>query len=238
MSGHNKWSKIKHKKAHTDAKKGKVFTRLIKEITIAAKDGGGDPDHNAKLRMLLDKAKEANMPIENTTRAIKKGTGELPGVHYEEHTYEGYGPGGIAIFIETLTDNKNRTVADIRHVLGKHGCHLGETGSVHWMFQHLGSIKAKADDISEDELLEKLIDFDITSFDLEDGIFFIHCNLKELDKVKKAVEKTGLKVTDAELEWIAESPMALNESDEKKAVDFLSAIEDIEDVQNVYTNLG
>lgn len=238
MAGHNKWSKIKHKKAHTDAKKGKIFTRIIKEITIAAKEGGGDPAHNARLRMLLDKAKEANMPVENATRAIKKGTGELPGVSYEAHAYEGYGPGGIAIFIETLTDNKNRTVADIRHTFSKHGGNLSESGSVNWMFNHLGSIKALAGGVSEDEMLEKLIEFDITSLELEDGTFYIHCNSKELDLVRKAVETTGLKVTDSGLEWIPQSTMALSEADEEKALNLLSAIEDLEDVQNVYTNLG
>lgn len=238
MAGHNKWSQIKHKKAIIDSKKGKAFTKLIKEITMSARDGGGDPDHNAKLRMLLDKGREINMPLENAVRAIKKGTGELPGVHYEAHTYEGYGPGGIAIFIEALTDNKNRTVADVRHVFSKHGGNISEGGSVNWMFQHLGSVKAAAGSLSEDDLLEKLIDFDITSLELHDGVFYIHCAPKDLENIKKAVIDTGLKIQDSGLEWIAQNTISLSGEVEQKAVELLSAIEDLEDVQNVYTNLG
>lgn len=238
MSGHNKWSQIKHKKAIVDAKKGKAFTKLIKEITLAARDGGGEPAHNAKLRTLLEKARGINMPIENAVRAVKKGTGELPGVNYEAHSYEGYGPGGIAIYVEALTDNKNRTVAEIRHAFSKHGGNLSEGGSVNWMFQHLGVVKAEAGNFSEDFLLEKLLDFDITSLELSDGLFFIHCNPKELDAVRKAVDELGLKVQDAELEWIAQTPLELDPETEAKAVELLSVIEDLEDVQNVYTNLG
>ena len=238
MAGHNKWSKIKHKKAITDSKKGKAFTKLIKEITICAKESGGDPAHNAKLRMFLDKARDINMPIENATRAIKKGTGELPGVSYEAHSYEGYGPGGIAILIEALTDNKNRTIASVRHAFTKHGGNVGESGSVNWMFQQLGSIKAEGKNVSEDELLEKLLDFDISSLELNDETFYIHCSPKELGTIKNIIENIGLKITEMELEWVAQNPMHLDEDTETKAVELLSALEDLEDVQNVYTNLG
>src|SRR3990167_9140569 len=156
MSGHSKWANIKHKKAKEDAKRGQTFTKIIKEITVCAKSGG-IPENNPQLRQLIEKAKEANMPAENIIRAVKKGTGELPGVAYEAVTYEGYGPGGTAVIIEALTDNKNRTVADMRQIFSRNGGHLAETGAVNWMFEKLGVIRTKATDLTEEELLEKLI---------------------------------------------------------------------------------
>ncbi len=238
MAGHNKWSQIKHKKAKEDAKRGKAFTKIIKEITVAAREGGGDVAANARLRQLLEKSKEINMPAENATRAIKRGTGELPGVNYEEFTYEGYGPGGIAVIVETLSDNKNRTVASLRHIFSAKGGNLADTGSVGWMFEHLGVIRA-FNGISEDELLEKLIDFDIKDIRKnEDGIFSIICDPKSLDEVKQAVDKLGLKVEDATLEWVAKNTMELDDAAADKAFTFLSALQDDEDVQNVYTNLA
>lgn len=238
MAGHNKWSKIKHKKAKEDSKRGKAFTRLIKEITMVAREGGGNPDGNARLRNLIDKAREINMPQDNITRAIKKGTGELPGVHYEQSSYEGYGPGGIAILIESLTDNKNRTVADIRHIFSKQGGNLGETGSVNWMFNHMGVVQATGS-MSEDELLEKLIDFEITDIKKdEDNLFSIICDPKSLDAVKKAVKDAGLKVESAEMEWVAQNPVEVSDEVADKAVALLSALEDHDDVQNVYTNMA
>lgn len=238
MSGHSKWSKIKHKKAKEDAKKGKAFTRLIKEITMVAREGGGNPDGNARLRNLIDKAREINMPQENITRAIKKGTGELPGVHYEQSHYEGYGPGGIAILIEALTDNKNRTVADVRYIFSKQGGNLGETGSVNFLFQHMGVVMATGNS-TEDQLLEALIDFDITDIKQDDGNqFSIICDPKSLDAVKKAVKDLGLKVEKAELEWVAQNPVEVADAQANKAVALLSALEDHEDVQNVYTNMA
>ena len=237
MSGHNKWSQIKHKKAAVDAKKGKAFTRIIKEITVAAREGGGDPDANSKLRSLLDQAKALNMPQENATRAIKKGTGELPGTVYESHTYEGYGPGGIAILVETLTDNKNRTVADVRHAFSKFGGSMAEFGAVNWMFEQLGSIKSTGQ-ATEDYLLENLIEFDIRDISKEDGTFFITCAPKELEAVKKATESLGLQISEAKLDWIAKNPMQLNEESEQKAVQLLTVLEDLDDTQDVFTNLG
>lgn len=237
MAGHNKWSKIKHKKAKEDAKKGKAFTRLIKEITMVAREGGGNPGTNARLRNLIDKAREINMPQENIIRGIKKGTGELPGVRYEANTYEGYGPGGIAILIETLSDNKNRTVADLRHIFGKQGGNLGESGSVNWMFNKMGVIRA-AGTLSEDELLEKLIEFDITDIKHDVDFFSIFCDPKSLDAVKKAVKDAGLTIESAELEWVAQNPLDIPEDQQNKAIALLSALEDHDDVQSVYTNMA
>jgi YebC/PmpR family DNA-binding regulatory protein len=238
MSGHSKWKTIKHKKAKEDSKRGKAFTKLIKEITICARQGGGDPNSNARLRLLMDKAKEINMPLENTLRAVKRGTGELPGVHYESMTYEGYGPYGTAIMIDTLTDNKNRTVAELRHLFSAGGGNLAETGAVNWMFEHQGLIVATGD-TTEDRLLEDLLEHDIIDVNKnDDNQFSIYCDPKALMQVKNAVEDLGLKVESAEMAWVPKEMINLSEDDEKKAYDFLSEIEDHDDVQNVFTNLG
>ncbi|MGB8367622.1 MAG: YebC/PmpR family DNA-binding transcriptional regulator [Candidatus Babeliales bacterium] len=237
MAGHNKWSQIKHKKAKEDSKRGKAFTKLIKEITVAARTGGGHPDSNAHLRMLLDKAKEINMPQENATKAIKRGTGELPGVNYEEFTYEGFGPHGIGVIIETLSDNKNRTVADLRHIFSSKGGNLGEGGSVSWMFEKMGIIRATAKQVTEDELFEKLLEFDIKDIQHDGTFFSIFCDPKELDIVKEAVKNAGLHIESAELEWVAKTTTTLNEKDSAHALDFLSTLQDHDDVKNVYTNL-
>jgi len=238
MAGHNKWSQIKHKKAKEDAKRGYAFTKLIKEITAAARAGGGDPAGNPRLRVLLDKAKEINMPIDNSNRAIKRGTGELPGVQYEEFTYEGYGPGGIAIIMDTLSDNKNRTVASLRHLFSKMGGTLAESGAVSWMFEKKGVIRASGTAITEDKLIESLLDYDIKDIRLEDGIFTVICDPKQLESVKQAVTHTGLKPEHAAIEWVAKTHTDLDDALQDKALDFLSALQDHEDVQNVYTNLA
>ncbi len=237
MAGHNKWSQIKHKKAKTDAKRGKAFTKLIKEITVAAREGGGDPASNARLRQLIDKGKYVNMPTENVTRAIKKGTGELPGAKYEPFTYEGYGPFGVAVMIETLTDNKNRTVADMRHMFSKGGGTLGEAGSVNWMFKKMGVIRGVGDK-TEDELLEALLEYDIIDIKKDDGLFSVLCAPKVLDTVKKAVTDAGIKIESAEHEWVAQTNAPLSDEHSKKVIQFLSLVEDHDDVQNVYTNLA
>jgi YebC/PmpR family DNA-binding regulatory protein len=239
MSGHSKWSTIKRKKAVIDSQRGKAFTKIIKEISVAARLGGGDPNGNPRLRTLLDKAKALNMPTENAIRAVKKGTGELPGQSYEAHTYEGYGPNGIAVIVDALTDNKNRTVAELRHLFTGKGGSLGETGSVNWMFEKMGVVKAEGANTSEDDLLEKLIDFEINDIKQEDNFYAIYCAAKSLDAVKTAVEKAGLKVDSAEIEWVAKTTVAIpDDTQSEKAMEFLSALEDLEDVQNVYTNLG
>jgi YebC/PmpR family DNA-binding regulatory protein len=237
MSGHNKWSQIKHKKAKEDSKRGYAFTKLIKEITLAARDGG-DPAGNARLRSLIEKAKEINMPIDNIKRAIQRGTGELQGVNYEPYTYEGYGPYSMAVIVDTLSDNKNRTVASLRYLFTKQGGNLGESGSVSWMFEKLGVIKGTSKSLTEDELLEQLIDYDIKEIEKDNDLFLIYCDPKAIDAVKQAAKSAGIHVENADTEWIAKTPLALSDEQSQKALEFLSALQDHEDVQNVYANLG
>lgn len=237
MAGHSKWANIKHKKAKEDGKKSKVFTKIIKEITVAARESGGNPDMNPRLRLLLEKAREANMPIENSVRAIKKGTGELPGAQYEEYTYEGYGPHGIAIMIDAITDNKNRTVAEFRRLFSENGGTLGETGTVGWMFEKLGAVTANGK-TTEDDLLELLIEYDIKDVQVTDDSCTVYCDIKSLEPVKTALEKAGLKIENSGLEWVAKNNTELNETQTDKALEFLSKVQDHEDVENVYTNLG
>lgn len=238
MAGHSKWSQIKHKKAKEDAKRGRAFTKLIKEITVSARDGGGDPDGNAHLRLLMEKAKEINMPQENTIRAIKRGTGELPGVNYQEVQYEGYGPNGIAVVVETLTDNKNRTVAEFRRLFTSKGGTLGESGSVSWMFEKMGVIRAEAPGVSEDELLEALIEFDIKDIKIEGDLVSIFCDPKSTQAVKQAILDLNIKPESADLEWVPKTTTELPDDQAEKALEFLGALQDHDDVQNVYTNLG
>ena len=238
MSGHSKWSTIKHKKAALDAKRGKVFTKIIREITVAAREGGGDLLGNAKLRLIVDKAKSVNMPQDNINRAIKKGTGELAGGEtYEAATYEGYGPHGTALMVEVLSDNKNRTVSSLRHLFTKVGGALAENGAVSWMFEHKGVVRATGN-LSEDEVIEKLLDYDVDDVELNDGSFSIMCKKQNLDAIRKAVEGIGLKVESAALEWVAKTPVVVDGSHEEAVIKFLEEIEDLDDVQNVYANLG
>lgn len=237
MSGHSKWSQIKHKKAKEDSKRGKAFTKLIKEITVAARLGGGDPATNARLRTLVEKAKAINMPLENTTRAIKKGTGELPDVRYEHFTYEGYGPYGIAVIVDTLSDNKNRTIGVLRHLFTKGGGNISESGSVSWMFEPLGVIRIKTT-VSEEALLEQLFRFDIHDIRQEGETIAILCNSKQLDEVKSALTQPETTIESAEIEQIAKNAITLSDEQSEKALDFLSTLQDDDDVQNVYTNLA
>lgn len=237
MSGHNKWSQIKHKKAKEDSKRGKAFTKLIKEITIAARTGGGDPAGNPRLRLLVEKAKEINMPLDNTMRAIKRGTGELPGVNYEAMNYEGYGPHGIAVLIETLTDNKNRTIAEIRHLFSSFGGNVAESGAVGWMFERMGAIHAHGS-LSEDELLDNLLAYDIRDIKKNDDEIVIYTDIKSLESVKEALKKLSVTIENAEIESVAQNTTHLPEAQAEKAYEFLSELEDHDDVQNVYTNLA
>lgn len=238
MSGHSKWATIKHKKAKEDNKRGKVFTKLIREIMVAARQGGGDPAGNPRLRVLIDKAKAENMPQDNITRAIKKATGELEGMHFEEVIYEGYGPEGTAAIIEALTDNKNRTVADLRHIFSKYGGNMGETGSVAWMFEHKGVIRAIGS-LSEDDVIEKLLDYEVDDVSLEESVFTITCNIKDLYSIKTVVEKIGMRVEDAKVEWVAKNTITLSARDqEEKVIKFLEALEDYDDVRDVYSNIS
>lgn len=237
MAGHSHWATIKHKKAKEDAKRGKEFTKLVKEITVAARTGGGDPAGNPKLRLLLDKAKDINMPLENAQRAIKKGTGELPGQSYEEITYEGYGPGGIAVMVDALTDNKNRTVAELRRLFSSSGGTLAETGSVGWMFERLGVIRLSGN-TTEDNLLEMLLDYNIKDISKDDSLFIIYTDIKSLEPIKQELIKQSLNIESAEIEWVAKDDLVIPDEQRNQAYEFLSAIEDHDDVQNVYTNMA
>ena len=236
MAGHSKWANIKHKKAKEDAKKGKIFTKLIKEITVAAKQGG-DPASNPRLRLLLEKAKQENMPAENATRAIKKGTGELPGVHYDPMMYEGFGPGGIAILVETLTDNKNRTVAEMRTTFSRGGGNLGEANTVNWMFEKKGVIRMQDKGLSEDQLIEQLLDYNVESIHIEDGVVTITTDHAALGQVRDALTDSGNKIDDAELEWLPKNTVSISPEEEEKAYALLESLEDHDDVQHVFTNL-
>lgn len=239
MSGHSKWKTIKHKKAATDKQKAKVYTKIIKDITVAARESGGDPAHNPHLRMLLEKARKANMPSDNAIRAIKKGTGELPGVHYEAHQYEGYGPGGIAVIIEVLTENKNRAIAETRAVFSRKGGSIGETGSVNWMFERKGVVRGTGATLTEDMLLEALLDCDVSDIEHNDDVWTITCAPHDLENVKEALSKLKFTLDEAELEWVAKNSMELTDEEKQAAaVEFLEALEELEDVQNVYSNLA
>lgn len=238
MSGHSKWATIKRKKAKLDAARGKVFTKVAHEITVAARDGGGDPSGNARLRLLVDKAKAVNMPQDNIMRAIKKGTGELAGASYEAVRYEGYGPAGTAIVIESLTDNKNRTVADVRHVFLKHGGKVAEAGAVGWMFEQKGVVIIEAPDVDEDVLLETFLDFDVDDIKREDEkMVAITCAADQTEAVKIKAVEAGYRVESAELEWIAKDPIEVSKESEEKVYALLEALEELDDIQNVYTNL-
>lgn len=238
MSGHSKWATIKRKKALNDSKRSKEFTKLIKEISVAARTGGGDPESNPRLRTLLEKAKAVNMPGENAMRAIKKGTGELPGVAYESITYEGYGPHGIAIIVECLTDNKNRSVAELRHAFNAGGGSLGDTNSVNWMFKRLGVINFNAGKATEDDLLSLLLDFDIEDISITDGLATVNTSLKSLEAVRKKLVDAGYTIDSADVEWVATNTVSLSDTEEARALEFLEEVEELEDVQNVYTNLA
>lgn len=238
MSGHSKWATIKRKKALIDAKRGKAFSQLTKEISIAAR-AGGDPAANSRLRLLMEKAKEINMPLDNVMRAIKRGTGELPGVHYEEQSYEGYGPHGIALIIAALTDNKNRTVAEFRRLFLQGNGSLGETGSVNWMFSKMGVLRGTAQGKSEDDMLEALIEHDIQNITLdEEGNLVITCDPKSLDEIKKVALQKGVIVESSEIEWVAQNPVTLSQEETDKVYEFLTSLQEHDDVQHVYTNLA
>lgn len=236
MSGHSKWATIKRKKAALDAKKGKIFTKLIKEITIAARQGGGDPAGNPRLRLAIDNAKAENMPAENIERAIKKATGELEGVTYHELTYEGYGPAGVAMLVEVATDNKNRTVAEVRHIFSKHGGSLGETGSVAWMFERKGVITVPKQDKSEDDILAIVLDAGADDLQTEEEFYEITTSVENFEPVRKALQENNLKIDNASLQWIAKNTIEVKGEDAEKVMKLIEALEDCDDVQNVYSN--
>ena len=237
MSGHSKWSTIKHKKAAQDAKRGKIFTKLIKEITVAARLGGGDPAANPRLRAAIEAAKAANMPKNNIERAIKKGTGELEGVSYEEVTYEGYGPGGVAVLVETITDNRQRTVAEVRHIFAKRGGNLGEPGSVAWIFEKKGLIVVEKDKVDEDTLMAAALEAEAEDISDAGSEWEIETSPEDLSRVKKVLEDKGIEILSAKVTMVPSNIVKVE--DEKKAqqlITLMNALEENDDVQNVYAN--
>jgi len=236
MSGHSKWSTIKRKKEALDQKRGKVFTKLIKEITVAAKVAGGEVDTNPRLRLAVDNAKSANMPADNITRAIKKATGELEGVTFLELMYEGYGPSGVAFIAECLTDNKNRTVADVRHTFTKHGNGLGETGSVAWMFDRKGIITLPTQGKDEEYIFEIILEAGADDLQTEEDFFEVTTSVDSFEDVRKALVDVGLEIENASLQWIAKNTIEVEGEDAEKVEKLFDALEDSDDVQSVYSN--
>ena len=236
MSGHSKWASIKHKKGATDAKRGKLFTKIIREMTIAARLGGGDPDSNPRLRTAVDKAKGANMPADNITRAIKKGTGELEGATYEEMTIEGYGPGGVALLIEGSTDNRNRTISEIRHLFSKHNGNIGNPGSVAYMFNPRGVISIAADKTTEDALMEIVLDAGADDIQNEAEGFTVYAAPADFEAVREALTKAGIEPDEAEVKKVADSSVSLDGPKAQQMLKLLDALEDHDDVQNVWDN--
>ncbi len=237
MSGHSKWSTIKRKKAATDAKRGQLFTRIAREITIAAREGGGDPDVNFRLRLVIDRAKQANMPKDNIERAIKRGTGELKGEALEEVLYEGYAPNGIALLLDTLTDNRNRAVADIRRILNRYGGKMAQSGAVSYLFEQQGFIVAEVGDVDPEESALLAIDEGATDVNIEDNTLEIYTKTKDFQKVKEALEEQGIAFSTAELIMTPLAMTELTEGDAFKVMRIIELLEELDDVQQVYTNL-
>lgn len=236
MSGHSKWSTIKRKKGAADAKRGKVFSKYIKEITVAARHGGGDINGNPRLRAVVEKAKAVNMPNDNIDRAIKRGTGEMEGVTYEEATYEGYGPNGVAILIETLSDNKKRTVAEIRHIMTKGGGALGESGCVSWMFKRKGILIFDKEKIDQDKLMDVAIEAGAEDIKDSEETLDVITNPDDFHNIKEACDKAGFQPAEADVQMIPQSQIKLDGEDATKMLKLMEALEDNDDVQNVYAN--
>lgn len=236
MAGHSKWKQIKRKKAVTDQKRASQWTKVIREITVAAKMGGGDPDGNPRLRLAIDNAKSANMPNENIDRAIKKGTGELEGVEYQEISYEAYGPGGIAIYIDALTDNLNRTVADIRHVLSKNGGNLGQSGSVAWMFDLKGQIEIDRERYDEARVLEAALEAGAQDMETDEDGYTVYSESTDLNTLQEGLQAAGIEWDNAELAMVPKTLVAVEGADASKLLKLLDALEDLDDVQKVWTN--
>jgi YebC/PmpR family DNA-binding regulatory protein len=237
MSGHSKWANIKHRKAAQDAKKGQLFSKLAKEITVAAKLGGGNPENNIRLRVAIEKAREANMPSENIEKAIKRGTGELEGVTYEDVTYEGYGPGGVAILVNVLTDNKNRTAADIRKIFSKFGGSLGSTGSVSWIFERKGYISVDASKYTEDQILEIALEVGAEDVKKEDDVISIYTPVEVFSEVLNALKSKGIEIKVAEISMVPKSTVRVDDETAVKVLKLLDELESNDDVQSVASNL-
>jgi len=236
MSGHSKWSTIKHKKGAADAKRGKIFTKLIKEITVAARMGGGDPEGNPRLRTAVAAARAENMPKENIERGIKKGTGELEGVNYEEASYEGYGPGGSAVLVDCLTDNKNRSVADIKHIFERHGGNLGEPGCVAWIFEQRGLIVLEKDQVDEEQLIDLALEAGAEDVKEEETEFEVVTAPSDFEPVKKAIDDAQLPYTMAEVTKIPKNTVKVEGKKAQQMINLMQALEDHDDVSHVYAN--
>ena len=236
MSGHSKWASIKHKKGAADAKRGRIFTKLIREITVAAKEAGGNPDTNPRLRTAISRANDANMPKDNIVKAIKKGTGELPGITYEACAFEGYGHGGVAIIVEALTDNKNRASAEIRNIFTKRGANMAGAGSVAWIFTSKGYILIDKAQISEDELFSLSVDAGAEDITTGEKNYEVLCDPKDFENVKAALEKKGLEWETAELTKLPNSTIKISGNDAKQLLSLIETLEDHDDVQKVYAN--
>jgi YebC/PmpR family DNA-binding regulatory protein len=238
MSGHSKWAQIKRQKGANDAKRGQLFTKLAREITVAARDGGGDPDANFRLRLAIQRARQFNMPQENIQRAIARATGAgEEQARYEEVIYEGYGPGGVAIYIEALTDNRNRTVAEIRNVFTRHGGSLGETGSVAWLFEPRGFIAVSLNGRNPDDVTLAAIDAGAVDVNQEGSTLEIYTNLEDLERVRHALEQAGIPVESAERVMMPKSTVTLDEQRAQQVIRLVERLEDLDEVQNVSTNL-
>jgi len=235
MSGHSKWSTIKRKKGAADAKRGVVFTQVSKDIALASREGGGDPEMNPALRLAIKRAKAANMPLVNIERAVNKGTGNLPGVKYENYVYEGYGPGGVAIMMEVMTDNKNRTVPDIRHIMTKNGGNLGESGCVNWMFEKKGIITISKEGVDEDTILEKSLELGADDFESENDVIAITTTPEAFGEVSSGLEKEGFAI-EGEVGLIPVNSINVSGNDAKQLLLLLEKLEDHEDIQKVYSN--
>jgi len=236
MSGHSKWSTIKHKKAAQDAKRGAMFTKVIKELTVAARMGGGDVDMNPRLRTAVLKAKTVNMPQDTMQRAIMKGTGELPGINYEEITYEGYGPGGVAMIVTVLTDNRNRTVAEIRKIFSKNGGNLGESGCVAWMFQKKGLIVVDKDRIDEDELFTIALEAGAEDVRPADAMYEVITSVEDFEPVKQGITSKGIEPASSEVSLLPQTTVRLEGSQARQLLKLMDELEEHDDVQNVYAN--
>lgn len=236
MAGHNKWSQIKRKKAVNNAKRGKLFTKIIREITVAAREGGGSPEFNPRLRLAVDQAKAANMPAENVDRAIQRGTGELEGVSYEEIVYEGYAPGGVALYIETLTDNQNRTVAEVRHILDRNGGNLGTAGSVAWQFERQGHVYVPADSTTEEALYEVAIEAGASDVRLESDEYLVVTEPDGFHGVQDALKAAEIQVAQAEYAMVPSTEVDVAGKDAEKLIKLLDALDESDDVQKVYSN--
>ena len=236
MSGHSKWSTIKHKKGAADVKRGKIFTKLIKEITVAARMGGGDQDSNPRLRHALNAAKAQNMPKDTFERAVKKGTGDLDGVSYEEILYEGYGPGGVAVLVECLTDNKNRSIADVRYIFGKAGGNVGTDGCVAWMFDKKGLISVNKEDSDEETLMDIALEAGAEDIKDEGDVFEIITAPEDFDAVKEAVDTAEIKYEMAEITMLPQNMTAVDGKEAEQMIRFMEALDDCDDIQKFYTN--